>query len=296
MIRAVVGLLMVTTSATGAAAQFGGRCGPPITWPTLSERVDVMHNLNTRTEVAQPAFIQWTDPAGKRSEAAISVATKFVACSNASVDLRLSGEYLWNTAADSRQNAWRGLLELEWQPLLIDSGANTHSPILTAQAGIKDDNEGQKEAVQASLLYTHLFRNSGVPLPNSTWSIGPVDLTYSPAIGLVFEEVRTKTDDVEGGSILRGVGQVDASIYPFAVQLERHIELGATYAYRYDIVDNTTESDDDHPFFRATLNLLLFADDEKSAGVSLAFVDGEDPTRAFNKSQFWQFGATLRIK
>jgi len=292
-----IGLGLAVALLTTPTSQLLGQCGNAIRWSNIHERIHIRHNLNTSKEVAQPAFFQIVRPFGGDPVASVNAGVRVDACATPLLTTGLFSEYLWNTATDKRQNTVRAGVDAEWQVREISSAAHTNSPLLLIQANYKNDNEKKNESAQAVVTYTHVFRNEPWPAPNATWRPSEVlDITYAPFIGVVAEQVFRAQDPTREGTILRGVFQLDANLYPLGVRLDRRVELNGSYAYRYDITDGTSEADDHHPYFRGALNVFFFRDENKSAGASLAYIDGEDPTRGFEDQRLWQLGFTLRIK
>ena len=103
-------------------------------------------------------------------------------------------------------------------------------------------------------------------------------------------------DGAATGSILRFAPQIDAVLYPAAVQLERRLELSWSYLYQADLVDNTSEADNRHERRRAGVSFFPYRNDTVAAGISIVRTSGEDPTKGYVDERFWQFGFTLRVK
>jgi hypothetical protein len=111
-----------------------------------------------------------------------------------------------------------------------------------------------------------------------------------------FNRVATAADPAAEGLIVRGVGQISMALYP-VVKLRQKIECLATYTYRWDISDGTSEVENRHPLFVLEFNYFPLKDDRLGAfGFGVTYTNGEDPDEGFAQQQFWQLSLKYRLK
>jgi hypothetical protein len=271
-------------------------CSTATAGMSFSDRVDIVHSLNTSREVAQPAFAQYTKPEPGDATGAVSGAIKYLATATSCRSLGLFTEYIWNNATSKRQNTLRAGFDGDWQLRAI-GGQYVYSPLVLGQVNYRGDREKHTESAEAVAQLTVVMRNQVWPAPNATWRVGRLfDLTWAPLLGLVYDQVLQAGDAAARGSILRFAPQVDVVVYPAGVQLDRRLELSYSYLLQVDIVDNTSEDDDRHERRRAGVSFFPFRSDLVAAGFTVARTSGEDPTKGYVDERFWQAGITLRVK
>lgn len=287
-----------TASPTSTTAKTDlARCFGALNWRTLPDRIDITHTLNTNKEVAQPAFVQLTRPDSGRSSGTVSGAVRYNLCDGTLLTIGPFAEYQWSNVTDRRLNTLRAGLSAEWQVREISASTASNSPLLLTQANFRSDREANTEGVQLVAQLTWVFRAQTWPAPNATWRIGRVaDFVWSPQIGVIVDHVEQAASETSEGTIVRGVGQVDASLFPAGQQLGRRLELFGSYVRQRDLSDPTSELDDDHAFARFGANVFFVRDATRTAGVSVVRVRGEDPARGFARQRYWQVGLTLRLR
>ncbi|MEO7522253.1 MAG: hypothetical protein ABIW79_10590 [Gemmatimonas sp.] len=257
----------------------------------------MLHNLNVAKEVAQPAFIQWIKPANGRAVATVGAGLKIDACQTALFQIGPYAEYFWTTDSAKRQNTLRAGLDVDWQFRSIGASAAVWSPLLLLQANVKSDNERHERGGQLDARLTAVMPNQRWPAPNATWRPSAAfDLVYAPYLGVIVDHVGAASDTGRQGTIIRGVTQLDVSVFPAAVSWSRRVELAASYGYERDMTDGTAEHDDDHQFVRAALNVFFVKEADKAAGLSVIHSQGEDPSRDYARTQEWKIAFTLRIR
>lgn len=261
------------------------------------DRFHIRHNLNSKEEVAQPAFFQITLPDSGDVTAVINAGVKVDAIDRELLTVGPFLEYLRNTASDKEQNTLRVGADAEWQLQAFNDDGSGWSPVLLTQLNYKIDDVKETESIQLVADLTAVFSaSSAFPLPNTYVLVGPLEFVYAPYVGISAEHISAAETEGAEGTIGRFTPKLDLVLYPWGVQLERRIELSAAYQYSVDFTDDTTEDDDNHPFFQAKASYFLFKNDDRAAGVSIAFVTGEDPSKGFIDQQLWQVGLTLRVK
>jgi hypothetical protein len=291
-----------SAASTGAAHAATTSCaggGADSTAPlTLADRLDILHNLNTSKEVAQPAFAQYTRPDTGKASGSVSAAVKYQAFSSACVSFGPFAEYIWNNLTSKRVNTLRVGIDADWQVRPIGPSFSAGSPLVLGQINYRADREKHTKSAQAVAQFTWVSANQIWPAPNATWRpAGPAfDLVWSPLLGLVYDGIFEAADEEAEGGILRLAPQVDVVVYPAGILLDRRLELAYSFLYQYDVSDGTSEHDDRHTRRRATLSFFPIRDDNIAAGLSVMRNSGEDPTKGYANEQYWQFGITLRVK
>jgi hypothetical protein len=296
-VRFVGLLLSFSLLAVSPRLLLAQRCGLPLSWRTLGERIDLLHNLNTKKEVAQPAYVQWVRPANAKAVASIGGGLRIDACTTALVSVGPFVEYLWTTESGKRQNTMRAGLDADWQLRPIGARAAAWTPLVLLQGNVKSDNERHERGVQLDVRVTPVMANQTWPAPNGEWEPGPAfALTYSPNLGVILDHIGTAVDSAREGSIVRGLAQLDLSVFPAPAVLNRRVELAASVGYRHDLSDGTNELDNDHALVRAALNIFFVREADRAAGLSIIHTRGDEPSRGYARVQEWKLALTLRIR
>lgn len=283
--------------ATTTAKDDHTRCFGTLSWRTLADRVDIMHTLNTNKEVTQPAFVQLTQPDSGRGTGTVSGAVRYNLCDGTLLTVGPFAEYQWSNVTGQRLNTLRAGLSAEWQIQEVSASTASNSALFLTQANYRSDREKRTEGGQLVAQLTWVFRATTWPAPNTTWRLGrAADFVWSPQVGVIVDHVGQAATQAAEGTIVRGVGQVDASLFPGGQQLGRRLELFASYVRQLDMSDPTSEIDSDHAFARFGANLFFFRDAARAAGLSVVRVRGEDPARGFSRQRYWQVGLTLRVR
>lgn len=284
---------------------------------SLWSRVHIRQNLNTKQEVAQPAFLQFTDPKGKDSSFAVGIGLRYDAVATKFLELGPFVEYQRNTLVDKEQNVFKGGLSLVWQAQCIDptgkacGAPNDNSGFLLSNINYKRDSVKDDKAAQVAVFYTHAWVGKGkrgsrrFPLPNLYFPVGRtqggnemIGILYSPNVGLEFDQIyEAKAPEAEG-DVLRGVFDVSVLLMPAPQFLDNSVELSLRGVYRTDFSDSTNQKDDDHPLFVGALTYYFLKGEspERKAGISLAYTDGEDPTNGFEDQSFWRLALTFQVE
>lgn len=280
---------------------------------SIFDRLQIRHNLETRKEVAQPAFLQFNWPQGDTASVAAGLGVR-VGIRPPSADplapprdLGVFGEILRNTDAGAPQDVLRVGLDLDAQILPIAAGVGTWSPILLSQLNYKRDGEAETSSVQGSLSLTTVSRNHPwIPFPNTIVTLGDnvADFTVAPYVGAEGELVWTEAAPDEGLT-LRGVARADAALYPNVCALFREtpsdrgcrtLQGIAQVAYRSDVLSPLDR--DDYVYVRLEGNLYPVQTDDGSrlAGIGLSYTWGDDPAKGVTDRDLLQLTLKLLVK
>lgn len=261
------------------------------------KRFQLRHNLETKKEIAQPAFFQITAGRGFTPKIAAGLGLKVDLLAESSFMLGPFTEILWNTDIAKVQKNVRAGLDAEW--IICQLGPLDFAPTMKMQVNYKGDYVGKTRGGQAFVSFIPVFNNSEWPLPNTIWRpFGEIiDIQYAPSVGTMLDNVTEADISTKVGPIWRAITQVDVLLRPFADSLNNRIEFSGTFAYRGDFSDPTSETDNDHPYNKIGITYYPVKDDSAkiAMGVGLSYIDGEDPTKGFEIQKYWQFGLTMKM-
>lgn len=257
------------------------------------ERVHVRRSVDFHNEVKNPALLQMTVPRGERASILLQAGVSVDLIETPLLEVYPFVEYHRNTEVKREQDVLRGGGVAEWQVLPIGRNLGTHSPLLFGQLNAKRDDARETEAVQASLLYTHLFAGKGrvIPFPNTFHDRGGLRFFYAPQVGVEYESARAN-DSTD--AVTRGVGEVFVAVYPFFRRWGERVETTVQYSFRRDLGDFGGSSDRTHHFVATGLNLNLLDRGMMRAGIGAEYVWGENPALGFESEEYLQVGFTFR--
>ncbi len=161
----------------------------------------------------------------------------------------------------------------------------------------KNDFIRSTKSVQTNLLFTPVAQGRGgilqrLFLPNVPTNFGTVmQFTYSPYIGLEHEGVLSAKADSLEGSVFRAVTKVRAELLPLPAQLSRKLELNVEYSYVYDLMNRADPNrlTTGHRLVKADMNAwFVRTATGRMAGVSLSYVNGENPSVGFRNQRLIQ--------
>lgn len=272
-------LLLAVMAPRPTAAQAVG-------WQSL----EVRQNIDVKNYVAQPAVFQVVVPTDSDVDATLvtNAGAIMTAYGSARTTLGLTAEYSRNTAIDKAQNTLRGGLLFDWKP-----GGDVFVPIILLSGLLKRDQVKEVSSVQAAVSLTATGDNGGFR-PNTTVVLKPGHLTfsYAPYLGLEFE--RTLNDSVL--TFWRGTARLDA-VLRLGEPSKPVIELQSANAVREDLGARSSPDGTLTSFHSVSLTAYPFYQGERFvAGVSAAYIWGEDPTKGFASQSYFQFGLAIRLK
>src|SRR5262245_14798308 len=168
----------------------GATVGTSNLWETLTKRLEVRQNTNVKKDIAQPAFVTFTNPAEGPTTYLVGIGILSSLWSRAGSDVDALVDYQRNTATDDEQGSLKVGLTGYWRAR--DVVAKGHSPLIAARTNYKNNGVKNTRGWQNAIGYTHLF--SGVhpfPVPNHFFPIGKgsgnrtavLDLIYFPYVG-----------------------------------------------------------------------------------------------------------------
>jgi hypothetical protein len=247
--------------------------------------------------VPQPAFLTLLLPKDGKNTTAVGVGAQYN-LSNASVEWGPTLEYAKNTAADKPQDSLKAGVAADWTTL--DIIEHPIGPIIRGKAAFARDGVKGTRGVQLSTSVTPLFRGCGGKRcfsPNVEIVLPGSLLIYSPSAGLEYDDVTRAPAGKPHGSVTRWFWRIGAAVTATGALHDR-LELTADYADRHDFSGPRT--DGVHDFFQAGLNLFFVRvkteKQDRAAGVGLAYVNGEDPTKGFQSQAFTRVSFIFRWK
>lgn len=270
----------------------------PASAQTVWDRFVIRQNLDSKKEVAKPAFVELTVPKDKDPVYAVGIGVTYAAVARSLVTFGPSLEYVRNTTVDKEVNSTKLGAELEWQVRPTGRRVNrTQSPIVMARGGYKRDDVKDTAGATAAVSYTHLFIGPG-PAFRPNIAFGPAQFTaiYSPLIGVEYEDNISAATAADEGLVARLVGQIDVALYPGSLYLDNRFEIVMSYAYREDVIDDTAAADDSHPFGSVSVNYYFVREKKRAVGLGVTYANGEDPSKGFSPQNFWQIGLRFQIK
>jgi hypothetical protein len=274
------------------------------TWERLTKTIEIRQNTNVKKDIAQPAFVTFTNPDEGPTTYQIGVGVLSSLFSRAGSDVDALVDYQRNTATDSQQDSFKFGATGYWRAL--DLVAEGHSPLINSRSNFRHDGVKNTKSWQNAVGYTHLFSGAHkLPVPNAFFSMGTgsgnrtsvLDLIYFPYVGLEFDSVLSASTKEEEGTATRGVFQINTGFYPAPLKDRRPVEILLGYTYREDFRDTTNQTDDRHPLFTFEANYFPFQKDKiGEIGFGISYTNGEDPDEGFEQQAFWQFTLKFRLK
>lgn len=282
VIVAVVGWALATPAASSAQS--------------FLNKLIIRQDINTKNDVAQPAFFQVAAPESKPTvvTAGLGILGKII--DRPLITFGPSFEYLRNTDLTKPVDSVKAGAAAEWQLRDATVGAR-NSAIVIAKANYVGDRVKDTDGFQALALYTHVFDGKRRwLLPNNEHAFHPeFSVLYSPDAGLEYENDGGSTQATPGHAV-RAVAEVTVSAYPLKNTLDHRWEFTASISSRSDMVKTLDYPDREHVLWTAGVNFYLLKQATRTAGVGLTFTDGQDPSKGFAQQRFWQFGFRVQLK
>ncbi len=269
----------------------------------IFEKVTLRQSFQSTSEKAEPAFITYTNPKNSQASWAVNAAIgyKFEPTTKA-LTIDPYFEFHRNTIIDKEQYNWQTGISAEW--MTQDLHTKGWSPVLIGAEKYNKDKIKEVSSMQGNLYFTPLFKNKGGALkyfwlPHATTNLGSLlHFYYAPYIGLEHENRIQTPDKTYKGNIYRVLLRVNPTLFFHTKNddvLDR-VALTMDYQYRNDFSKSVDDlSSDDHRFFTASLLYTFFKTaDDKSAKIGFDYVNGENPSKGFQKQSF--YAVTLKIK
>jgi hypothetical protein len=312
MRAAVIAIVLVAVATTAAAQDHCASCAAPSAqaqpkpslWEAMTRRTEIRQNTNVKEDIAQAAFVTFTNPDEGPTTYQIGVGVLSSLWSGAGKDLDLLVDYQRNTVTDDEQDAFKAGLTGYWRTQNVVSKG--HSPLISARTNFANDGVESTRGWQTAAGYTHVFSGKqAFPVPNAYFSMGGgsssrtavLDLIYFPYVGLELDNVLRAPTKEAKGYVTRGVFQINAAFYPAPLKTRRPVEILVGYAYREDLKDTTNETDDSHPLFTFEINCFPIQVEKKGEiGFGVSYKNGEDPDEGFARQSFWLFTLKFRLK
>jgi len=292
-----VPVLAVTVAFMVAPSVAIAQTPKPSVWATLASNTDVRQNTNVKKDIASPAFVTFTRPAGGTATRQIGIGILAGVFSKAGSGIDGLIDYQNNTAVSKEQDVFKLGASAHWRLTNLDKHAA--SPLLAFRSNFKNDAVKTSRSWQTAVGGTVLFKGSHVvPLPNVIRIFGNAfDFVYFPYVGLEFETTYRAADPLAEGNVVRLVGTLSLAIYPAARQLNNRLEFTSSYNVRRDLRDTTNEIEQTHPLFNGQINYFFFKSEKRGEfGVGVTYVNGQDPDQGFAKQNYWQLGLKIRLK
>jgi hypothetical protein len=249
--------------------------------------------------VPQPAFLTYLMPATGKDTTSVGIGAQYNFSSD-QLEWGPTFEYAKNTATDKRQDMLKAGLAADWTA--GDLVAHPVVPLLRGKANFARDAVKDTHGVQLSGSYTPLFRGHQRDprfwyIPNIESQISGIIFLYSPSVGLEYDDVRTAPPGQPTGTATRWYWRV-ATVITGSGRLRNLVEVTADYADRHDFSGSLAHGT--HDFFQGGVNLYVvrIKDDkhDRSAGVGVAYVNGEDPAKGFQPQTFTRVSFIFRWK
>jgi hypothetical protein len=296
-------------TAQGLCGSSTGRTAtspPPAShwWETLTKRIELRQNTNTKKDIAQPAFVTFTNPDDKPTTYQIGVGVLASVCPGTGFDVDALLDYQRNTAVGKEQDAFKTGVTGYWR--LRDAVALGHSPLVSFRSNFKNDGVKDNQGWQNAVLYTHLFSGQHTfPMPGLPYRFGQasgkrlaaLEMVYVPYAGFEFDSVFNAPTEEAKGTAIRGVLQFNLALYPAPLETRSPVEFLIGYAYRGDVKDTTNQTDDSHPLFTFEANYFPIQHEKRGEiGFGVSYKNGENPDESYEKQAFWQFTLKFRLK
>jgi hypothetical protein len=256
-------------------------------------------SIGSKQGVKQPGSFQITIPDKGKKIIEMGIGLKVDVLSTGLMDLGVFAEYNRNTISEKEQNVIRTGMIMEWQ--LLDLVRVPHTPILLTNLNYKNDMIKNTRFLQASIAYTHLFRGrggkSGFPLPHEFGQkiFKFLELTYSPYLGIEYENIISANDEGKKGDILRGFFQVESVLTPTSDKLKEKLELTFGYTYRRDLKNSMDKENKTYQLLKAGIHYYFFKSGKSLLGIGLTYVNGEDPNTGQPKQKYLTLGLKFKL-
>jgi hypothetical protein len=299
--RCVLGVIILLNMwALQAAAQPPRACGG-------LPQINIRQNTRTRTEVAAPAFITWSNPDNGPTVAQAGIAVLLECDVRDGLVVAPYVEYLRNDIASQPQDVFRAGGQFEWilrpeQGPSVNVGAiggsRHHSGVVVGNVDFKRDAVKGTKSVVSSARYTHFFNGDNPWRPHraTRFAGGALELLYGPYLGFEAENILQSDVASREGSVGRVVAEIRTMLYPAPSRLQGKVEFILAIAYRRDLWDSTDASDATHPFGTAEANVFPIRTDKAAVGFGVTFKNGDNPDEGFASQRLWQFSVKIRLQ
>lgn len=265
--------------------------------------IKIRQSFESADTKPEPATITYTNPKGKASSYLVDAAFGISAAANPRQTITGLVEYHRNTLVDEETNTLQAGLSYELfankEFMTGDNPAvNGATTIITSTAKYSDNRIDKVRSFQLSGEVTRLYAPGIIKgfVPNVWHQVGKqLAIEYFPSVGFEYEG-RFKTEEAEQkGSILRGMGKLNISIYPLSGALNNNAELFFNSAYRHDVINSTGEADRTHPSVETGVNFVFFRKDGKKISLGGSYNKIDDPALGKEKQEFLLIALKVKI-
>lgn len=275
------------------------------------ERLTLRQSFQSKNELAEPAVISFSKAQGKSASWLLNAAIGYnfenltKNSNNGIFIISPYFEYHKNTIVDKEQDNWQAGVSAEWQIRSIGVEWAKWSPMFIIAAKYNDDIVKKNNSFQGNLYFTPIFRGKGQDpkyfwIPNISSKFGKkIQFTYSPYVGFENENRINTSELSEKGDIYRVYFRVVASIlfYPNPKNRNKGFEVNGDWQYRNNFSENVQNlTTREHIYFTSGLNYIFYSgnDGSRNAKVGIDYVNGENPTKNFEKQSF--YAISLKVK
>ena len=267
------------------------------------DRISFAESFSSKKGARKPASFSLLMPGDTTPSVSIKTAMKFdlgFKGLGRKVDLGPYVEYRRHTNIKKPQNVFMLGLAMDWktrEEVANDEKAKPWGAVVVLSFNYKNDFIRHTKSVQTNVLFTPVAQGRGgilqkLFLPNVPTNFGTfMEFSYSPYIGIEHEGVLSAQAENLEGSVFRAVTKVRAELLPLPDQLSRKLELNVEYSYVYDLKNDADPNrlTTGHRMVKADMNAwLVRTPNGRMAGVSLAYVNGENPSIGFSNQRLVQ--------
>lgn len=218
-------------------------------------------------------------------------------------------EYHGNTLiAKEQKNGQFGYSGTWYLSKLTDKIIKTNSILTTTAKYVRDVIASKGSFIQTSELsfYTQNPTKTTRLMLNRTFRFRPDNISYmviSPSVGYEYQntfDAKADTKDSLQGTIFRGMAKAKIA-YTFSRRVSvnvngesqlidvPNIQLFASGALRYDIVNTTRTPDGWHPYLQAGVDYILNrnANADSVFSIGLSYINGENPAQGLARQEYW---------
>lgn len=268
--------------------------------PLFGGSLKVRQSKADKNLVEKPALAQLTDNAGTGTVAAIDAAVIWEtgAPPKGLESLQFSAELHKNDDPKKKQDVFLGGASVSdiW-----DFGAVTLAPRLGLdfKRDVVRDSEGISSSLVVPLVVPAAYLSYYYAIDSKKeWLLAP-----GAAIRFDFEDVIHSKSNSDEGEVLRGGISVECMLANVkwraggnpGPDFDRRTSLTVEGLLLTDLHEwgRIDDGDDDHALFRATLTQAL--DQDSHVGLTLRYVNGEDPSIGLNDAEYVQFGVSIQF-
>lgn len=291
-------ILNLAVACSTALLPASGPADTPSPHPLQADSPAWLKNLQVRSTtsdlnaIEKPASIQWTDPSGpSNSTYSVDAGIRYLYEPSEAWKLYPSIEFHKQTLTTKRQDTRLAGLTAAWIPLDINPRADGWTPVIGLDGKFKDDRVADAEGALLKASATAVAPELLMGMAG-----GPpcLEFLWQPGVAAVFQSSNDANGAGDSGTVERLAGSMEVGLYPFGEELRKNLELRSSITYWRDLSQHGgfDGSKEDRRVFKA--GMTYYFDADQHFGVSLDYVNGEDPELSLPDQEYLQLA--LKVK